>query len=65
MNTCSIIRSKVYLELHIYLLEKWEINFRNEKEFDLEYLVDGFELDSLLHYVCIYVCIFEKWSDRI
>lgn len=31
--------------------------FQKEKQFDLEYLVEGFELDSLLS-LCMYLCMY-------
>ena len=42
------------------------INFRNEKQFDLEYLVEGFELDSLLS-LCMSLCMYfweMEWYDK-
>lgn len=61
----SIIMSMVWLQLHIYLLKKWEINFRNKKQFDFEYLVEGFELDPLLSLGMYFCMIFAKWSDMV
>lgn len=47
----------IYTHTYTYILKKREINFRNEKQFDLEYLVKGLELDSLFK-LCMFLCMY-------